>query len=145
MARPTKLTPQVHAILVDAVRRGASYALAASAAGIHAVTFEQWRAAGKLATQGRAYELVLAIQQAEAEAALMRLDRLRVAGEEHWQADAWWLERRFPQDFGRRITEVDLRVSLREIAHTAAAAEGLDPDELILEAEHWIAAKGLPS
>lgn len=48
-----------------------------------------------------------AVQEAEADAKVGALARIQKAGREGtWQADAWYLERKYPREFGRRIHEV---------------------------------------
>ena len=46
-----------------------------------------------------------AIKEAEAEAIAGRIQCIQKAEDHSWQAAAWWLERRYPQDFGRTIRE----------------------------------------
>lgn len=44
-----------------------------------------------------------AVEKAQAEGEMMALARISRAGTEHWQADAWRLERKFPKRWGRRL------------------------------------------
>lgn len=95
MDGPIKLTPEVRNRIVEAVRAGATWRLAAQAAGIGERTLHRWRQAGKEAVSGPEHDLVQAIEAAEAEAALEALAKIReaaAAGE--WQAAGWYLERR---------------------------------------------------
>jgi hypothetical protein len=49
-----------------------------------------------------------------------------------WQAAAWWLERRRPNDYGLRDrVDVDLRVQVKRLA----AEYRLDESEILAEAE----------
>ena len=43
-----------------------------------------------------------AVGQAQAEAVAGMLESVRHAAARNWQAAAWFLERRFPEDFSRR-------------------------------------------
>jgi hypothetical protein len=48
-----------------------------------------------------------AVRRAEAEAKLAALERIQQAGREGtWTADAWYLERKYPHEFGRRVHEI---------------------------------------
>lgn len=47
MARLSKLTPTMHAALVQAIEAGATWRAAADAVGISASTFKRWRARGE--------------------------------------------------------------------------------------------------
>lgn len=51
MARPSKLTPETQAAIVDAILHGCTYRDAAEAAGIAYETFNEWYKAGKAGTK----------------------------------------------------------------------------------------------
>ena len=51
-----------------------------------------------------------------------------------WTAAAWWLERRKNSDYARR-DKVEMTVDLRREAERLAAEQGLDPSEVLAEAE----------
>lgn len=122
MARPTKLTADVRADIADALKAGLSRELAAAKGGITYRTFRNWELRGERATRGRYFQFVQAVKEAEADAAhrwLLIIEQAALGTgahkTPHWQAAAWKLERRFPQTYGRQITEhageVGLRVS----------------------------------
>jgi len=72
---------------------------AALAGGINYDTLNEWRK--------KYSDFSDAIKKAEGECVVMRLARINKAGQEGtWQADAWTLERRYPQDYGRTVHEV---------------------------------------
>ena len=100
---PYTLTGGVHRRLVEALGRCAPYSLACKYAGIAESTFRNWRQAAR---EGRAGPEVLALladcEKAEAEADLSLLDRIGAATGKSWQAAAWLLERRHPEQFARR-------------------------------------------
>jgi len=66
---------------------------------------------------------------------------IRVAGKTDWRANAWLLERRWPDDYARR-EKVEMDVNIRQHAEKIAKELGLDPDEVIREAERIASAYG---
>lgn len=117
VGQPTKLTPAVQNVLVQAVIVGMSYRMASAAAGISPKTEQAWRDRGEAAAaleeagepvpevEQRYLAYLRAIQSARANAVQARLNAINEASAEgHWQAAAWWLERMFPHDYGRKQT-----------------------------------------
>jgi hypothetical protein len=100
--RPTKLDDLVAKRIVDAVRLGAPWYLAAEAGGVGRSTLKQWKARG--ADGEEPYAAFLArLKSAEAEGAVGALRVIQKAAENGvWTASAWLLERRYPKSFGRR-------------------------------------------
>ena len=136
MARPTKLTPAIAAKLVLAIRVGNYASVAAKSVGIDQSTYYDWLAKGREDKAPYA-EFAVAIQKAEAEAEAATVARIQLAeaAPNTWQAAAWWLERRFPDRWGRRDRlEVEHTVVERE-AKRLADEFGLDPAEVLREAE----------
>ena len=105
MARPSKLTSEVEARIVEAVELGATWERAADAAGIGASTLREWRQRGE-AGEAPFSAFLAALKRAEGDGVARALRTIRQASESGtWQAAAWLLERRYPADYGRR-TEV---------------------------------------
>ena len=62
---------------------------------------------GESTSSGAYVEFLEAVKKAEAEAEALRVSRISKAGKEgNWQADAWYLERRYPDRWGKRVQEV---------------------------------------
>lgn len=154
--RPTnggKRTPAREAIIIGALQKGATRRAASAAAGISHDSLERW--------QKRDAAFAALVEKAELSCAVESIERIRAAGaggallEEtvttttkrdgsivvverrrysagEWTADAWFLERKYPEDWGRRD-----RVALED-AHRAAeevAAElGVPVEEVWREA-----------
>ena len=95
--RKSKYTPDRVKAIIGAIEVGAPYRHAAAYGGISEATFYDW-----LATKAEFSE---AIKEAEGRALVGRLARIRKAEEDHWQAAAWWAERKYPQEFGRTVQE----------------------------------------
>lgn len=97
MARKTKYTPETVEKVAQAIRLGSTYILACHYAGISFETFNEWRKAKP--------EFSDTINAAEGKAAVAWLARIEDASKSQWQAAAWKLERRYPQEYGKTIQE----------------------------------------
>jgi hypothetical protein len=104
MARPTKLTPEVQQRIGDNIALGLTYSLAAEAAGITHKTFNIYMNRGKTEKSGKYFEFYKFIQKCNADAAKVLLERINLAAKAgDTQICLWILERRFSDDFGRRV------------------------------------------
>lgn len=98
MARPRKRTPTAQERILEALQLGATYKRAAAAAGISYDTLNDWmRDDLQFRQQVKEAEGVAAV------AALRQIQRAAKSGA--WQAAAWILERRYPQEYGRTVQE----------------------------------------
>ena len=103
MGRPTKLTPDVREKIVNSVKLGQSYERAALMAGVSESSIYKWKVRANDGESGHEYaEFLQALKKAEIEGEALRLAQINTAAKDGtWQAAAWWLERRFPQQWGR--------------------------------------------
>ena len=98
MARPSKYTPATAKKITDAIRVGATFRLACDYAGITEDTFSNWRK--------KYSDFSDAIKEAEGGAAVGWLAKIeKAANDGTWQAAAWKLERRYPESYGRTVTD----------------------------------------
>jgi hypothetical protein len=89
---------------VQALKLGATYALACKYAGIHVDTFIEWRK--------HKVEFSEAVEKAEGDAVVGWLAVIQKAAQNNeWTAAAWKLERRYPQDYGRQKVDVAVQHS----------------------------------
>jgi hypothetical protein len=80
-----------------------------------------------------------AVEKAEGEAESRFLTQVaRAATTGTWQAAAWWLERRHPDEYGRR-ERMDIRFDVPKEARKIAEEFGVDAASAIEEAERIIA------
>jgi len=104
MARPSKLTPETHAVIVESILHGATYKDAAEAAGVNYDTFNEWMRAGAEGKTGKFSEFFGAIRQAEAQC---RLNMTRViqsaAAKGDWKAAEAYLRRRDRVNWGDNV------------------------------------------
>lgn len=90
---PSKCTPEVVKVICDVIADGGDYKDAYSIAGIGHSAFAEWQ---------KKSEFSEALEKAKSLGIMMRLRRIKAAGEENWQADAWWLERVVRERFSLR-------------------------------------------
>ena len=136
--RTPKLTPEVHASIMQSVAAGVPQEDAAIRAGISEKTFYLWMAAGRKAKSGPFLQFLQAIKKAHAErmaASVARIGKAAQGGTvierttkavtrtnrdgtsttttttvervapPQWTADAWYLERRYPEKFAANTME----------------------------------------
>lgn len=102
--RPTKYSKERVAQILDAVEKGATYEIAAGAAGISYQTLNEWRKDKP--------EFSEQLAAAEGRAGLKWLGRIEQAADQGtWQAASWLLERRFPHQYGKTVQDVNAKVS----------------------------------
>jgi transposase len=95
--RKSKYTPENVKTIVNAIEQGVPYRHAAAMVGVDEDTLLNWRK--------RHSDFAESIKAAEGRAVAGRLARIRQAEPDHWQAAAWWLERKYPQEFGKTVQE----------------------------------------
>ena len=108
-------TPEQIAAIAAIVERGNFAQSAAKIIGIRGGTWSRWLKRGRdvleaMDVQGYEpseadipyIELVSAVDHAQAKADDHHLSNIHRAGKTQWQASAWYLERRDPQNWGRR-------------------------------------------
>lgn len=83
---------------------------------------------------GFASSLELAESNAKCRLLLLVLQAAMRQHPSSWQAAAWLLERRWPDDFGLK-QRVEISIDLRDEAERLAAAHGLNVDAVLLEAD----------
>lgn len=132
MARSwSKLTPERSEAVLRAIRQGMSLRQAAAATGISHTTITRWAA--------RSVRFRDALMQAEAQfiqvciAGILKQGLKGMPGS--WQALAWLLERRYPDQYGRNA-RLDVKLELRKAAQQIAGDDpSLDEDALLALAE----------
>lgn len=109
MARPTKLTDELTDVLCENIELGMPYKLACQAAGINYDTFNEWMKKGAEGSNKKFIEFSDQVRASEAECAKRNLDNLRKAADNGSVASSMWLlERRYPDEFGKR-DKIDMK------------------------------------
>lgn len=103
--RPTKLTPEVQAAIVTAISVGNYLHHAAMYAGVsyHAVNY--WCKRGEKETTGMFRDFLDAVKKAEGDAIARNVAIIQKAAKKSWQAAAWWLERKYSEDFALKTKQ----------------------------------------
>ena len=124
----SKMTDQRVEAILSALRAGCTRRAAAAVGGLHHSTLYEWMAKDPTLTDS--------IERAEAEAEAMFTAAVSRAAQDPktWTAAAWWLERRKFADYARR-DKVEMQIDIRKEAERVAAELGMDPAEVIAEAE----------
>lgn len=129
MAARLKRTPEVDERIKKALSLGATRRAACQYAGINPATFTRW--------YDRWADFAALVEKAEGDATVGWLAKIEAAANDgQWQAAAWKLERRYPNEYGRRVLEHQgsedkpLRVVIEydDPAPLAGAAPGPTPD-----------------
>ena len=98
-----KLTPQLQEQIGNNITLGMPLKYAAESVGITEVTFYNWLKRGETESKGQFYEFAEHVKACKAKAVQLHLKLItKAATEGTWQASAWILERRYPEEFGRR-------------------------------------------
>lgn len=94
-----KLTPEIADEAIRLVKGGASNADVIAWLGVAESTFYAWIRDPKNKAQQK---LSQGLKKADTERKLWHLQRIHKAADSgHWQASAWYLERRYPEEFAR--------------------------------------------
>ena len=100
---PVALTPDVRKALLRAARNGETDETCAEFAGIGISTLKKWKLHAK---DGTAHPDVVSLwgelKAAQGEVRQAMQERIQLASWDDWKAAAWWLERKFPDEFARR-------------------------------------------
>ena len=125
MARPTKLTPEIQARIVTAIRAGNYAGPAARSAGISEPTYYRWLERGANEEQGIYREFHDAVRRAEADAEVHAIVVIRKGMERDWRAALAYVERRYPERWRRRGANEE---GPRE--ESGLGRDAIDPKEL---------------
>ena len=105
--RPTKLTPEVQERICQLLKAGNTFRTACEVAGIGYFTGNEWRQRGEGNDPDRpqtdAYaQFAQEVKKAEEEAVARNVALIqKAAANGTWTAAAWWLERKFPAEWGK--------------------------------------------
>jgi len=130
--RYTKLTKELVKDFCKVIEEGNTFKTACGIVGIDESTFYKWKKFYVELEKGRSYDEVKeelkinintqmlsdffkSIKKSEAEAKRRNVLIIQTKAKENWQASAWWLERRYPDEYGRR-DRVDANITTESYA-----------------------------
>lgn len=126
MGEPRRLTADVQQRISQHVEAGNYGEVAAQLAGVPRRTFQRWMHDGRQDLDNglehtSVARLALAVEKARASVIAAKVKRVQEAGASYWQADAWWLERNFPDLYGRRLEATIEERSVRTVTFQVEA------------------------
>jgi transposase len=131
--RRTKLTPEVQDKIVGAIRAGNYAAVAAEYAGITESCFYLWLRRGRAEGEGIYFQFLQAVKEAEREAEVRAVAIVQKHMADNWTAAMTFLERKFPDRWGRRDrTPVD--TDPRDVLAKLLGSAPDEIDEAVIEA-----------
>jgi hypothetical protein len=95
LSRPPKYTPERAERVLQAIHSGCTRRAAASHAGIDETTLYRW--------VGRYASFASDLRAREDEVEIRAVATIQQAWHDDWRAAAWWLERRRPANYARRL------------------------------------------
>lgn len=100
----SKLTPEIQAEIGKNITLGMPLKYASEAAGVPERTFYQWMEQGEKQNSGKYRDFYDYCENCKSVAVKLHMTLITKAAKEDgsWQASAWILERRHPEEFGRR-------------------------------------------
>jgi hypothetical protein len=117
--RPSLYTPELVAEICKGLEAGNMRRAVAAYCGINKDTIQDWL--------NNKPEFSAQVRKAEAKAEYRCVIKV-MFGQAGWQAAAWWLERKWHEDWGRR-ERVDMVLDTRKAAERALLDAGLPADE----------------
>ncbi len=99
----SKLTPEIQKEIGNNIKLGMPLKFAAEAAGISEKTFYLWMNQGEKDEKGKFHDFFIHCNNCKSVGVKLHLSLItKAANEGSWQASAWILERRHPEEFGRK-------------------------------------------
>lgn len=100
--RKTKATEKTISIILSAIEEGLTQRESAVLAGISEDTLSLWKKKDS--------DFSEQIRQKQIECKLGHIRNIKKASDKSWQASAWWLERKYKEEFSLK-TKMDLEVN----------------------------------
>lgn len=146
--RPPKLAPELVEKLCQALAAGNYRTPSAEWAGIAPRTFHEWMRLGKEQKTGKYRDFRRRVLEAEKSAEIRSIGLVMKAAAEDPRHAEWWLERKFPQRWGRReAVRMDASIDANikaELQHDVKAELVNSPERLSKIAGVLVKARALP-
>ena len=125
--RRTKLTPERQQRIVNAIAAGNYFDVSCRYTGIDEAPAYLWMQRGRREQQGIYFDFLNAVKEAEAQAEVSAVVAIKQAFGTNWAAAMTWLERKFPDRWGRK-DRLDVKVLDHELER-ARELFGLSDEE----------------
>jgi hypothetical protein len=103
MARPLIINDTLITRFCSVIRVSGSIQTAIMATGIGRDSYDRWAREVRERRASKAkVKFIRAAEQAEADIKTLREHQLSLHFDKNWKAVAWWLERKYPDEYGRR-------------------------------------------
>lgn len=140
MPRKSKLTKELIKNASDLIKLGNYTNVVCQYLGINESTWYKWLKEGEKANSGLKREFFKSIKSAESQAEIRNVGRIQNAAQDTWQAAAWYLERKFPERWGRLTNaqikkieaEIETLKAKTEELKARANSEGLGEERIII-------------
>lgn len=112
--RPTLFTEETRKLILDAVLKGNYRKDAVRAAGVSIGTLRLWMGIGRKEKQGPYFDFMTAIEKAEIAVKSKCVEGVLSQGEQDARFYQWYLERKFPEDWGKdrlQIKQLEARMA----------------------------------
>src|SRR5580704_13853511 len=130
--RLRRLTPDVEKLILEAIALGSPKTRAAELAGITHPTLFRWIEQGEADLERdldtELSTLCTSIKKAEGAFVAYALQQIHDAAPKQWQAAAWLLERRHPEDWALRKAEASIDSLMEALQVYKKQVEGLEAD-----------------
>jgi hypothetical protein len=102
VGRKLSLNAELQDKLCGLLRVGVPIVDACTECGISERTFHYWQSRALEKNERKFIHFLQAVDRAKAQSKIRSIVRIDKAAVNDWRADAWLLERRFPEEFGKR-------------------------------------------
>lgn len=130
--RPKKLTEKLIVAVCDVILAGNFRCVAGRMFGVSPRTFRRWMAMGKRFPEGLYGKFRRCVLESESVAEVRAVGDITRAGKTDVEHLKWWLERKYPQRWGRYRGELgEIKRKLKELEKLAGEMRGeieTDPD-----------------
>ncbi len=111
MGKKYKATPKTIATILNAISQGLTQREASILAGISEDTLSLWKKQDS--------DFSEQMRQKEIECKLSHIQNIKKASEKSWQASAWWLERKYKEEFSiKNKFDVQMTENIDQLGET---------------------------
>ena len=129
------MTEELQAKICGYIEKGNTFHRACTLTNISDSVFFKWRAHGEKAKSGKYFQFFHVVKKAEEKFKAWNIQQIMSAAKKgNWQAAAWLLERKYPDEFGRRERQeikISAEIKAPELDLTKLTDKQLDDFEYL--------------